>query len=152
MKIEWKYLDKRAATIAALKDFSAMEFVLLNYEDDEAEAQARKTSIKTGPVRLTANSRNPQGAETRLAATLDAIDLLAERYRSALEYMVWFRPAWDALSENDQYLLGTFYAGDGSNTECVEQICQHFLIERSSAYNKKNRALARLAALLYGSE
>ncbi|MDL2317713.1 hypothetical protein LJC74_01280 [Eubacteriales bacterium OttesenSCG-928-A19] len=153
MRIEWVYLDKRAATVAALKDLSAMEFILLNYKDDAEEAQARKTSVKTGPVRITSNSRNPQGAETRLAATLDTIDLLSERYFGALEYMAWFKPAYDMLSADEQYLLTTFYAGgDTSSTDCVELICDHFHIERSTAYNKKNRALSHLVSLLYGSE
>lgn len=151
MKIAWIYLDKRGATIAALKDYTAMEHILLNHADDVAEAQARKTSIKTGPVRITSNSRNPQGAETRLAATLDAIDLLEERYRGALEYMAWFQPAWDVLSADEQFVLTAFYkCDDDADGDMTKSICDHYHIERTSAFKRKNRALAHLSALLYG--
>ena len=34
--------------------------------------------------------------------------------------------------------------------DAVYNICERFNIERSSAYNKKNRALQHLALLLYG--
>ena len=30
MSIMWKYLDKRTATIAALKDFKSMQFIIKN--------------------------------------------------------------------------------------------------------------------------
>lgn len=42
------------------------------------------------------------------------------------------------------------YLGEARQTDAVGNICERFHIERSSAYNKKNRALARLALLLYG--
>ena len=29
MSIMWKYLDKRSATIAAIKDYDAMQFILI---------------------------------------------------------------------------------------------------------------------------
>ena len=31
MSIMWKYLDKRSATIAAIKDYDAMQFIILDY-------------------------------------------------------------------------------------------------------------------------
>ena len=34
MSIMWKYLDKRSATIAAIKDYDAMQFII-NSTDDE---------------------------------------------------------------------------------------------------------------------
>ena len=32
----------------------------------------------------------------------------------------------------------------------IEAICDHFHVERSTAYNKKNKALSRLSVLLFG--
>jgi len=75
---------------------------------------------------------------------------LRERYRQAVEYMDWFKPAWDELSEDEQYVLETFYQNDGSQTGAVYDICDYFHVERSSAYNRKNRALDHLTTLLYG--
>ena len=81
---------------------------------------------------------------------IEEIDILKERYRQAAEYMAWFLPAWEELSEDERYVLETFYSDSESQTSAVYSICDRFGIERSSAYNKKNRALGRLVTLLYG--
>jgi len=94
---------------------------------------------------------NLNKVEAVIAAALDEIDVLKERYRRALEFMEWFRPAWDALGDDERYVLSEFYREDeSSQTAVVQNICDRFCIERSSAYNKKNRALAKLTLLLYG--
>lgn len=63
----------------------------------------------------------------------------------------WFQPAWEALSEEERFVLQEFYLNvEHKQTEAVLNICERFNIERSSAYNKKNRALQHLALLLYG--
>ena len=57
----------------------------------------------------------------------------------------------EALSEDERFVLSEFYHNDDSRqTDAIGSVCERFSIERSSAYNKKNRALARLALLLYG--
>ena len=54
-------------------------------------------------------------------------------------------------NEDERYVLQTFYWNeDERQTDAVYDICDHFNIERSSAYNKKNRAVQHLALLLYG--
>ena len=45
-------------------------------------------------------SRNPAAAENRIVDAIEEIDVLKERYRRAVEYMDWFRPAWEELSED----------------------------------------------------
>ena len=82
---------------------------------------------------------------------IEEIDILKERYRQAVEYMDWFQPAWDQLTEDERYVLDTFY----SDTNCYGSnaayyIASHFHIEQSSAYKRKNRALDRLTVLLFG--
>ena len=82
---------------------------------------------------------------------IDKIDIQWERYREAQDYMDWFMPAWNSLSEDDRYILDEFYSKDheyGDGT--VDAIAEHFNIERASAYRRKNRAVERLAILLYG--
>ena len=65
--------------------------------------------------------------------------------------MNWFQPAWDELTEDEQFVLYEFYMVENQRrTDAVHTICDYFKIERSSAYNKKNRALDRLTLLLYG--
>ena len=92
-------------------------------------------------------SPNPQSGEMRIITAIDEIDVLRERYRQAKEYMEWFQPAWDSLSEDERYVLEQFYWHEDQN---IYTICEHFGIERSSAYNKKNRAVQHLTLLLYG--
>ena len=91
-------------------------------------------------------------ADDRIIDGIEKIDVLKERYRQAKEYMDWFRPSWDKLSEDEQYVLETFYDEDLDVTGNVYEICEHFKIERSSAYNKNNRALNHLQTMLFGKE
>ena len=151
MTIAWIYLDKKTAAIDALKDFSGMEFIIQNHREDVEEIRDRMMSLPSAMPTGLPRNKNPHAGEARLAASLDEIDVLKERYRRALEYMEWFRPAWDTLTEDERFVLSEFYVNDdGKQIDAVGNICDRFHIERSSAYNKKNRALARLALLLYG--
>lgn len=120
MHISWSFLDKRGATTDALRAFNAMDFVL-----------------KHAPEKMSAD-------ENGLIAE---IDVLQERYRQAVEFMAWFKPAWEQLSEDERLVLDLFYMSG----ECaVEQIMEHFHVVRKTAYNRKNDALDRLTCLLYG--
>ncbi len=148
MTIAWIYLDKRGAAIDALKDYTSMEFIIQNQPEELAEVEEKLFSVRSSVPNGMPRAHNPHAGESRLAASLDEIDVLKERYRRALEYMEWFQPAWDALTDDERYVLTEFYLNQ--QEDAVSSICAHFTIERSSAYNKKNRALARLALLLYG--
>ena len=148
MTIAWIYLDKRGAAIDALKDYTSMEFIIQNQPEELAEVEEKLFSVRSSVPNGMPRAHNPHAGESRLAASLDEIDVLKERYRRALEYMEWFQPAWDALTGDERYVLTEFYLNQ--QEDAVSSICTHFTIERSSAYNKKNRALARLALLLYG--
>jgi hypothetical protein len=78
------------------------------------------------------------------------IDVLQERYRRALEFKEWFKPAWETISEDDRFALAEFYCSEYDQTEAIGNIGERFHIERSSAYKRKNRALDKLTILLYG--
>jgi len=149
--IAWKYLDKKAAAVEAMKDYTAMKFIILDHEEDTEEVREKMTSIRSSAPTGVPHNTNPKAGETRLAAQIDEIDVLKERYRSAAEYMAWFKPAWDELSEDELFVLTEFYLNnDGSREESISNICDRFTIERTSAYKKKDRALAKLTVLLYG--
>ena len=149
MSIIWKYLDKRSATIAAIKDYSSMEFII-NHTDEEITAEREKMSSVGSPNwDGMPHTHNPNAAEDRIIKGIEEIDVLKERYRQAVEYMDWFLPAWRELSEEEQDLLETFY-GDPDEYGAVYVICDRYKIERSTAYNRKNRALSHLQVLLFG--
>ena len=151
MNIVWQYLDKRAAAINALKDYSSMKYIIEHTEEDIATLNEEMSSPASPVLNGMPSTHDPKAGEKRLIACINEIDVLKERYRQALEYMDWFQAAWDALTEDEQYVLKEFYLDDEQKQiDAVYNICDHFNIERSSAYNKKNRALQHLALLLYG--
>ncbi|CDM67826.1 hypothetical protein CM240_0661 [Clostridium bornimense] len=151
MNIVWQYLDKRAAAINALKDYSSMKYIIEHTDEDIATLNEEMSSPASPVLNGMPSTHDPKAGEKRLIACINEIDVLKERYRQALEYMDWFQPAWDALTEDEQYVLKEFYLDDEQKQiDAVYNICDHFNIERSSAYNKKNRALQHLALLLYG--
>ncbi len=152
MDIAWQYLDKRGAAVHALKDFESMKHIIAHTKEDVADARQRIARV-SAPIlsHMPRGPRNPQAGESRIAEGLDTIDVLTTRHHHAVEFMTWFRPAWDALSEAERYVLEKFYlTAEEQQTDCVLDICERFHIERTSAYKRKDRALAHLTLLLYG--
>ena len=153
MSIMYKYLDKRAAAIAAIKDYDSMRFII-NNTDSEITAE-REKMIGAGSPNMDGmpHAHDPSAAEERIAGGIDEIDVLKERYRQAVEYMGWFKPAWERLTEDERYILDSVYGTDGSyGSGTIEYIADYYNIEKSTAYKRKNRALDRLTVLLFGKE
>lgn len=153
MSIIWKYLDKRSAAVDALKDFGSMKFIMEHTDDEIKSAYEKMSGVRSPQFDGMPHSYNPQAGEDRMIKGIEKIDVLKERYRQAAEYMAWFLPAWEELSEDERYVLETFY-GDANEygSSVIYRISDHFHIEQSSAYNKKNRALHHLTTLLFGKE
>ena len=148
--IIWKYLDKRSAAVNVLRDRSSMQFIIEHTSDDIKKIRQRMDGVGSPALDGIPHAHNPQAGEERIVDSLEEIDVLKERYRQALEYMDWFEPAWGQLSEDEQYVLETFYAEDSFQNGAVYTICDHLHIERSTAYNRKNQALKHLTTLLFG--
>lgn len=72
----------------------------------------------------------------RVAATLDRINIYRARYAQAVEYMAWFLPAWQLLTDDDRFVLEAFFLGDGTQDEAVQRVCDHFYVERTSTYRR----------------
>ncbi len=153
MNIMWYYLDTRAATIKAVKDYQSMKYIIDSTE--ETIKNTREDMVSVGSPVITdmpKGPHNPQANENRIINALDKINIAKERYAHAIEYMAWFNPAWQQLSDDEKFVIETYYWNDGmKQTYAIESICERLCIERSSAYNKKNRALERLALILYGA-
>ena len=151
MSIIWKYLDKRSAVVDALKDYSSMKFIIEHTDDEIKAAYEKMGGVSSPQSDGMPHTRNPRAVEDRMIKGIEKIDVLKERYRQAVEYMAWFLPAWEELSEDERYVLEAFY-GDGNEygSSIIYKIADHFHIEQSSAYNKKNRALHHLTILLFG--
>ena len=151
MSIIWKYLDKRSAAVDALKDYGSMKFIIGHTDEEVKSAYEKMGGVSSPQLDGMPRSHNPQASEDRIIKGIEEIDVLKERYRQAVEYMAWFVPAWEELTEDERYVLQTFYGEENQyGASAIYDICDHFGIERSSAYNRKNRALSHLAILLFG--
>ena len=151
MSIIWKYLDKRSAAVDALKDYGSMKFIIGHTDDEIKRAYEKMEGVSSPQLDGMPHSHNPQASEERIVKGIEEIDVLKERYRQAVEYMAWFVPAWEELTEDERYVLEIFYGeGNEYGSSALYDICGHFGIERSSAYNRKNRALSHLVTLLFG--
>ena len=150
MSIMWKYLDKRAAAIKVLEDYDDMRFIIDNTDEAIKMVHERMSGLSVPVLDGMPRVHNPQAGENRILNGITEIDTLKERYRQAVEYMSWFKPAWEQLSEDDRYTLEVFYMQCCEGGNAVEIVADNFCIERSSVYMKKKRALDRLTVLLYG--
>lgn len=112
MKIAWIYLDKKTAAIDVLKDYYTMQYIIHSHCADLEEARERLEDVPAAKLSGMPKVKNPHAYETRLASSLDEIDVLKERYRRALEYMEWFQPSWDALSDEERLILTEFFLRD----------------------------------------
>ena len=148
MGIVWQYLDKRGATANALRDYGRMEFIISHTDDEIKAAYQKMGGISSPQPDGMPHTHNPHAAEDRMVKGIEEIDVLKERYREAVEFMAWFGPAWEQLTEDDRYVLECFYMG--GNGPAVNAVCERFQIERNSAYRRKNRALSKLTVMLYG--
>ena len=148
MGIIWQYLDKRGATANALRDYGRMEFIISHTDDEVKAVHEKMGGISSPQFDGMPHTHNPHAAEDRMAEGMDEISVLRERYREAVEFMAWFKPAWEELTEDERYVLECFYMG--TDGPAVNAVCERFQIERNSAYRRKNRALSKLSVMLYG--
>lgn len=151
MNIAWHYLDKRSAAINALNDYESMKYILDHIPEEINELKKGMQSITSPRLSdMPKAPHDPHAGENKIINNLDSIDIMESRHQRAKEFFDWFQPAWNGLSDAERYVLTCFFLEKTDQQEGVNQICEHFHIERSSAYKKKDRALSHLALLLYG--
>ena len=151
MSIMYMYLDKRAATIATIKDYDNMLFIIQNTDKEIDARRTRMVGVGSPNMDGMPHAPNPKAGEERLVKEIDEIDVLRERYRQAVEYMNWFEPAWNELSEDEQYVLDTFYRGGSTyGSNAADMVARTYGIENTTAHKRKNRALDHLQTLLFG--
>jgi len=151
MNVIWMYLNKKDAAVNALKDYGKMKHIIDHSEEEIQRVYSRIAGVGSPAIEKMPSANNPQAGEDRMIKGIEEIDVLRERLRQAKEYMAWFQPAWDALSDDDQFVLDAFFSGGNEyGAGAADTVAEHFCIERASAYRKKNRALDNLTTLLYG--
>ena len=61
MSIMWKYLDKRSAAIAAIKDFASMRFIINSTDDEIKRAYEKMTGTASAKLQLKLFSDKERG-------------------------------------------------------------------------------------------
>ena len=148
MHISWSFLDKQKATISALEAYTSMDFIIRHSDEEIQKERDKMAGIGSPNLDGLPHAHDPQAGEKRMLDCIEEIDTIKERYRQAAEYMAWFKPAWNQLSDEERYVLELFFLEDAEGT--AERIADHFCIDRKSAYNRKYRAVEHLSILLYG--
>ena len=151
MGVRWRYLDKRDGAENALKDYKDQEYSLKAFDKTIKSLEADKENLRMLTYDDPTGLHSTQKSESQVIQCMEEMDAVRQQKKAAEEYMEWFLPAWEQLSEDDRFVLQAFYM-DSSNygSSAAQHVMEHFHIEQSSAYNKKNRALTRLTKLLYG--
>jgi hypothetical protein len=149
--IAWRYLDKQQATIKALSDYTNMAVILEITSDELKRIQDEMTSPLGSSFDGMPRTRDVQRGEERICHAMDQRHILLERYKQAEEFMAWFTPAWQKLSEEERILLEYLFIHDTSKALALERLGDVLHIERAQLYRRKDRALLRLSILLYGS-
>ena len=151
MNIAWEYLDKRKGAADAVRDYGKMQFIIESTDDKIKAEYAKMEGVGSTNMDGMPHAHDPKQGEARLVSGIDEVDVLKLRYERATAFMGWFSPAWEVLTDDERYVLKTFYGKPDNAWESpVFEICERYKIERSSAYNRKNRALKHLTTLLYG--
>lgn len=152
MHVMSKYLDTYKATLAALDDYQTMVNILETTDQAIKDTYDRLTTVGSQRLDGMPHAPNPHAGEDRIASTLDRVDAYRERYTQAREYMDWFLPAWGVLSEDDRFVLDTFFfaADDISQEDRARAVADHFYVERETAFRRRTKAVHRLATALYG--
>jgi hypothetical protein len=148
--IAWTYLDKKSASAEALKDYHAMDYIIQNHKNAVSEVRAGMTTIRSSVPDGMPHTPRPRAGEERLAAAIDTIDILKERYRQALEYMDWFTPAWEKLTDTEQTILTELYQSSSMRSGAIARLERILGYGHSQIDRLRSKALARFSHLLFG--
>lgn len=149
--IAWSYLDKKTATIAALRDYTNMKNII----ETTSEAVKNEYENMQGPrspqISDMPKAYNPKAEEEMVVKALDKIDILLLRYKQAKEFMYWFEPAWSCLDDTEQLILREFYMSESLRSGATARL--QIKLGYSERYVDKIRgtSLGRLTKMLYGN-
>jgi len=150
MRVAWKYIDKTKAAIAAIQDYDNQR-AIINTTPEEVKAVFDKMAAPMS-ARLTGmpGSRNPQAFEKKMVDGMDRMDLLHERYGWAAEYMAWFGPAWETLTDTERIIIREFYMTGSQRSGAAARLQSMLSYSDRQVDRLRGKAMSRLTVLLYG--
>ena len=151
MNISWAFLDKKLATVNAVRAYDSMDHAIKHTDEDIRRIEERMKSISAPQFAgMPGGAHDPHAKEKKIVDGIEEIDTLRERYRQAVEYMAWFVPAWEHLTDTQRDILGTFYVDSRYGDGAADVIAEKYHMARSSVYRKKDLAVQKLMHMLYG--
>ncbi|GAB6174484.1 hypothetical protein JCM15765_39620 [Paradesulfitobacterium aromaticivorans] len=147
--IALKYINKNAATVAAIRDYENMRFIINNTPQEIKDVYEQMISPRSPKLSGMPSIRNPQAGTDKLAAQIDKLDILRERYSLAIEYMAWFEPAWANLTDAEQHVLSEFYMTDNRKSGATYRLMNELNYSESHIERLRSNALNHLRSLLY---
>ena len=151
MNISWVFLDKCQATLDAVRAFDQMQYAIDHTDEDIKRVRERISDIGSPKMSgMPSGPHNPHSTEGKIVDAIDEIDTLKEKYWQAVEYMKWFKPAWEYMSEEERYVLETMCLDNDYGDNAVYVVADKLHLSRARGYRKKERAVKKLTRLLYG--
>ena len=148
--IAWQYIDKTAATIAALRDYDSMCGIISDTPEEIREAYEDITAPHSPNLTGLPPAKNPQAGADRMVNQLIRLDVLQERYRSADEYMAWFEPAWNSLTDTEQTVLREFYMSGSQRSGANARLQNRLSYSERQIERFRQNGLSRMTLLLFG--
>jgi hypothetical protein len=148
--IALKYINKNAATVAAIRDYENMRFIINNTPQEIKDVYEQMASPRGPKLTGLPSARNPQAGADKLAAQIDKLDILRERYSQAIEYMAWFEPAWSSMTDTEQHILSEFYMGDNQKSGATYRLMSELSYSERKIEQMRSDALKHLRILLFG--
>ncbi|MDR1364065.1 MAG: hypothetical protein LBJ32_00290 [Oscillospiraceae bacterium] len=149
MSIIWKYINKNAIAIEAIRDFENMRSIINNTPAEIKEKYYKLFSPASSKLSLFPKHRELNFTEALTVSLLDKIDILNERYRQAIEYMKWFEPAWSNLSDQEQAVLSEFYS-DNLRSGAAVRLMHKINYSERQIHRIREKALRTLSTVLFG--
>lgn len=148
--IAWKYIDKTNATISAMRDYDSMRFIINSTPDEIKEVYEKMTAPRQPNLTGIPSVFNPKSGEDNLAEQIDKLDVLRERYSTAVEYMSWFEAAWGTLTDTERIILREFYMGSNLRSGASARLQAQLNYGESNIDKLRRKALSRLTLSLLG--
>jgi hypothetical protein len=133
-----------------MRDYMNMRSVINITPEDIKELYSRMISPRNAKITGMPKSKNHCKHEDMLAASLDELDVMQERYRQAIEYTGWFEPAWASLTDDEQLVLREFYMSGSQITGACARLQQQLSYSERQVYRIKETAMKRLSLMLFG--
>jgi len=144
------YIDKKSATIAALKDYENMKIIISTTPQEIKQQYENMTSIGSPKFDNMPKALDNHAGENKVVHALDKIDVMAEKYRQAVEYMGWFETAFLILNEEERMILSEFYMQGNQKSGASARIEVKMNYSPRQIERQRQKSLERLMFNLYG--